>query len=165
MLKRSDFPLAVRQTPLYIAAFLLFLDATIIRVWLFLTQPVTGSGVDAAIDRSLPAWDIGWTVLLLLFTLLINLYLILRWYKKIYYLFQDKVTLEQGVLFTRVRTVRFPSLDVLKLKQSIIGKIFNIGTITITSSETGETFQLTSIPRPQYYLEIIRQHFPVAERY
>jgi uncharacterized membrane protein YdbT with pleckstrin-like domain len=104
-------------------------------------------------------------IIIIVLTVLADIYLYVWWKQNIYRFDDKKVTHTQGVFWRKRRTVRFPTLDVFKMKQSFLGRIFNYGSIVLRSTETEKEITLQHIPDPQKYVEIIRQLMPKAEQF
>lgn len=111
------------------------------------------------------AWNLVWTVIIFGLIFVGDIYLY-AWAKNFYYILdQDEIILYKGVFFQKRKTVRFPTLDLIDLEQSFIGKILNYGSIRLVSTETGKELTLKALPNPYEYVELIRERMPGAERF
>ena len=107
----------------------------------------------------------AWINTALIIGLVYNFYLIFGWTKNYYFINQKKISHFFGVFIHQHRTVRFPTLDTIRLKQSIFGQIFNYGSILLASSETEQQIWLHHIPQPHQYLKQIKSLLPGAEQF
>lgn len=158
-------PVTIRQFILPLIFRLLLLNLGLIALFLLLVvSPLFAFvGLDNLISFTL--WSVIWTILILGFGVLINLYLLLAWYNHLYIIGVDEITETEGVLWRRDLTLEFPSLDILNVRQGILGRIFNFGDVEVVSTETNERVHLKQIPRPQWHANLIELTFPTAERF
>ena len=110
-------------------------------------------------------WQRVWSVLLLALVIIGDLYQLVWWYNNFYKINSKELAHFQGFFWQKRRIVRFPTLDLISLRQSFLGKIFNYGSITLRSSETEEQITLKGIPRPQHYVKIFEKILPGAEQF
>lgn len=160
-----NLPITLRQSKILLILKLLIW--TVVGLFLFsysATNPLFSTGpIDPAVNYRL--WQQVWSFLLLTIVIIGDLYQLVWWYNNVYQIASEQLTHFQGFFWQKRRTVRFPSLDLIRLKQSLFGKIFNYGTITLKSSETQEQIQLRGVPSPQHYVELLKQILPGAEQF
>lgn len=157
----QDLPLKIRQTFYLFLGQALVVGGISLRLIVFIFQLEPGS-LFAGFSVSL-GFKFGASVLILIFAILTAVYLYFWWKNNYYLVDQERVTHQSGVFWIRRNTLRFPSLDELRLTQSLLGKIFNFGTILLHSSETEEKIKLNKIPQPHHYLKRFKQILPGAE--
>jgi membrane protein YdbS with pleckstrin-like domain len=162
-IKGRNLPFKIRQTLVILVLRLLLTLGVGLRLSFFFLQlrlPVKLLGLSVSpVTRGLLVF------IFMTLTLLVSIYLLFRWWRNYYLVGEEKVTHREGIFWVRRKAVRFPTLHYLSLQQSLIGRIFNFGTILLRSSETREEIQLKKIPRPQYYLDLFKKLFPEAEMY
>ena len=159
MAEKIQFPLVVRQNFLLILFKMFQAVAALVGILLILTLGLSLVSTGAATSLGI----IGLVVVLVL-SLGIVATALLWWRNDYYEIYRDRIVHYQGVFWKRMRDLRFPTLDEIKLTQSFWGTKLNFGSINITSTETGEEISLKNIPNPKYYEKIIRYTMPDAER-
>lgn len=158
---KLNLPIKVRKHIVILIALLLSANAVSLKLFFLITLVAVEGGI---------LGQLVWVAvlinpLIIIFTLLVNIYLYFWWDKNIYLIDERRIVHDWGVFWRKRHIVRFPTLDVIELKQPFIGKIFGYGQILLCNSQTKEEIKLKSIPNPQKYLKIVRALMPKASTF
>lgn len=100
-----------------------------------------------------------------------NLYLILNvifsWLSIEYILRNDEIVIRQGLIKSKETTYEIANLQSMSINQSLMGRLFNFGTIRLFNPVLKEEIFLEDIPNPKLYGAIIQnneQQIPPALR-
>lgn len=87
-------------------------------------------------------------------------YIVLRWATTVYYISERQIILHSGIIDVDEDIYELSHIRTVKLHQSILGKIFNYGTIVVTIAVSGyhENRTLSGISDPNKYEHILREH-------
>ncbi len=160
-LRQNNLPITLHRHAVILIAQLLLLNGVGLRLVSLFSNL---RNLDA------PQLNLTWLWITLVPTFMIlmllgSIYLVLWWRSNTYKIYEKKIEHIEGVFWRRQEVVRFPSLDVLRLRIPLFGRIFGYGSILLKSSETEEKIELRLIPNPKKYLEIIRELLPKAEQF
>lgn len=92
--------------------------------------------------------------------ILLSLYFFMRWFNHYYYISDREVVCHQGIFFQNSDFYSLERLESANLKQSLLGLVFNYGTIRITihHSDHRDTVSIKNIPRPRWSIRLIEQN-------
>jgi len=98
------------------------------------------------------------TIGLFVIMLLIILYIIwqlISWYSKEYILTESKIIIISGVLFTRKKYMPYFTIQDINTSQSILARLFNIGSVSIYNAYDNNQMSIENISNPSKVEEII----------
>ncbi|MDO5860452.1 PH domain-containing protein [Methanobrevibacter sp.] len=100
--------------------------------------------------------------------LIIIIYIIWQlfgWYSKEYILTESKIIVKSGVLSTKKNYMPYSTIQDINTSQSIIGKLFNVGSINLFSAYDNNQMELSNIGNPSQAEEIIFSHMINSRNY
>lgn len=96
----------------------------------------------------------------IIFIQLINLYLILKvfvnWLSIKYSINSEEIKITEGLIKTKETTYEIKALQSMRIIRSLIGKIFNYGSIYLYNPVLKEEIIIKDIPNPEFYANIIQ---------
>lgn len=101
----------------------------------------------------------------------LNLYLILKvfinWLSIKYSINPEEIKIKEGIIKTKETTYEIKNLQSMRIVKSLMGKIFNYGSIYLYNPVLKEEVVVKDIPNPEFYGDIIQkreQESPVLIR-
>ena len=92
-----------------------------------------------------------------------NLYLVLRiimrWLSEYYIIAKDEIIIKKGFFKINKHAFAIEKVESVNISQSIFGKVFNFGTITIFNPALNQTVHLRNITNPHFYANKIKANF------
>ena len=92
---------------------------------------------------------------LMLITMIYIVWQIISWYSKEYILTETKIVVKSGVLVTNKNNLPYSKIQDVNLSQSILGRIFNIGSISAYSAYDNNNILIENIGNPSELEDII----------
>ena len=89
-----------------------------------------------------------------------TLFLVLSWSSNIYYLTRKHLIKREGFIGTKEKIYDFDNIRSITVNQSLLGKLFNFGTIYLSTSASGgyqAEISLENISDPQKYEQRIKE--------
>ena len=93
--------------------------------------------------------------IVILFIILFIIWQLIGWYSKEYILTQSRIIIKYGVLSTKKNYMPYAAIQDINTSQSVFGKIFNVGTISLFSAYDNNQMELSAISNPSEVEEII----------
>ena len=93
--------------------------------------------------------------IVILFIIIYIIWQLIGWYSKEYILTQSRVIIKSGVLSTKKNYMPYASIQDINTTQSIFGKIFNVGSISLFSAYDNNQMVLSALSRPSEIEDII----------
>ena len=94
---------------------------------------------------------------LLLADIVITAIVLLEPFRVNYVIRPGEIVIRSGLGNTHERLYKVDLVGTVEVDQSLLGKIFDYGTIRIYSSSMSELFSLVDVPRVHYYANLIEQ--------
>ena len=85
--------------------------------------------------------------IVILFIILFIIWQLIGWYSKEYILTQSRIIIKYGVLSTKKNYMPYAAIQDINTSQSVFGKIFNVGTISLFSAYDNNQMELSAIWR------------------
>ena len=93
--------------------------------------------------------------LIVLIIVIYIIFQIVKWYSKEYILSDSKITVKSGILFTNKDYMHYSAIQDVNTSQSIIARIFNVGSVSVYSAYDNNQISLDYISDPSKIEEII----------
>lgn len=93
--------------------------------------------------------------IIILFIILFIIWQLIGWYSKEYILTQSRIIIKYGVLSTKKNYMPYAAIQDINTSQSVFGKIFNVGNISLFSAYDNNQMELSSISNPSEVEDII----------
>ncbi|KXK26243.1 MAG: Bacterial membrane flanked domain protein [candidate division WS6 bacterium OLB20] len=97
------------------------------------------------------------TFLMNIFNIFIIISVHLKWASNYYVLRSGEVVFRKGLFNTSEERFSVENAVSISTSRSLLGKIFNFGTVKIFNSALGNDLILRDIPKPEFYAEILRR--------
>lgn len=99
----------------------------------------------------------GFFIAIQLVELFVIVYILLKWFYQYYEISHDGIVYKKGILFSSKKIYAFKNIESVKLKQGILGKLFNLGTISIYLPVLKKNLHMYFIPRPDECLSTLEK--------
>lgn len=96
--------------------------------------------------------------IIILFIIIYIIWQLLGWYSKEYTLTDSRVIIKSGVLSSKKNYMPYATIQDINASQSIIAKIFGVGSIYLFSAYDNNQMELTNVSNPSKVEEIIFSH-------
>ena len=103
--------------------------------------------------------------IIILFIILYIIWQLLGWYSKEYTLTDSRVIVKSGILSSKRNYMHYASIQDINTSQSIIAKIFGIGSISLFSAYDNNQMELSNVSDHSKLEEIIFSHMVNSKRY
>ena len=103
--------------------------------------------------------------IVILFIILYIIWQLMGWYSKEYTLTDSRIIIKSGVLSSKKNYMPYATIQDINTSQSIIGKLFRIGSISLFSAYDNNLMELSNISNPSKVEEIIFSHMVNSRRY
>ena len=90
--------------------------------------------------------------IVILFIILFIIWQLIGWYSKEYILTQSRIIIKYGVLSTKKNYMPYAAIQDINTSQSVFGKIFNVGTISLFSAYDNNQMELSAISNPSGHM-------------
>jgi uncharacterized membrane protein YdbT with pleckstrin-like domain len=90
----------------------------------------------------------------------IIIYIILDWANRYYEFNSDEIVFKSGVASKQERSYPYRDIQSVRLKQGILGRLLNFGTIEVFIPTLGYDLHFTEIPNPREFVKIIKDKAP-----
>lgn len=95
--------------------------------------------------------------LILAVNLITFLYLFISWHHMYYIISSNGISSSKGIISKKTNSIDTPAIRSIKVQQSILGKIFNYGTIILESPLLSEKFLMRDLPNPHRHASLIEK--------
>lgn len=96
-------------------------------------------------------------IFLIITKIVFTVIIVYQWLNKRYEIRPGRLVYKKGILTRKDEGFNLTDIDKITYTQSLLGKIFNYGTINLYSSSIDDWFYLNSIPNPERYLELLKK--------
>ncbi len=103
--------------------------------------------------------------IVILFTIIYIIWQLLGWYSKDYIITDTRVIVQSGVLSTKKNYMPYSTIQDINSSQSILGKMFKIGSISLFSAYDNNKMELANISNVSEVEEIIFSHMVNSRNY
>lgn len=94
---------------------------------------------------------------------ILSVYIVLQWVNEYYEVRPDRVLYRRGLLFRKEAHYVLERISLIGLKQSLLGKIFNFGTLSLYDIDTREYIYFYYLHNPLRYYRILETLLPGAD--
>ena len=91
----------------------------------------------------------------ILFIIIYIIWQLIGWYSKEYIITQSRIIVKSGVLSTKKNYMPYASIQDINTSQSILGKVFNVGSIYLFSAYDNNQMELSAISNPSEIEDVI----------
>ena len=102
----------------------------------------------------------GFILTLLLIPVVVGLIILLVWYLKCrstkLEINGDEIILEQGLLSKDRTELNTSSIRTVKISQSLMNRMFGVGTLSIFTAGDTPEIQVSGMPRPEVFRELVK---------
>ena len=89
--------------------------------------------------------------------------LVAQWANEGYYLKENELIVKRGIIAKTETAYPYANMQSVTLQQSVVGRIFNFGQVTIFLPTLGKDVIFTEISHPKAFTEKIKSHIPYPE--
>ncbi|WP_405307165.1 PH domain-containing protein [Methanobrevibacter sp.] len=107
------------------------------------------------INLSLTSYTAIAFFVIILITVIYIIWQLVGWYSTEYILTETKIIIKSGVISTKKNYMPYATIQDINTSQSIIGKIINVGSISVFSAYDNNQLELSNISNPSEVEEII----------
>ncbi|MBF0208083.1 MAG: PH domain-containing protein [Oligoflexia bacterium] len=97
-------------------------------------------------------FDVG----LITYKVILMIYMTLQWQNEKYTITTAKIIHERGIFFKKKEMYDYSHITLIDIKQGILGKIFNFGSIHLSDPFINKDIYLDDIHNPERYYHILR---------
>lgn len=94
------------------------------------------------------------------FELILTFYFVVYWLKCEYRINPEKIEFTEGIFFQKENFYAIKNIESASLRQGIIGKIFNFGTLTLMAPTLKQNIQMRFIRSPHQIMRLIETLTP-----
>lgn len=98
--------------------------------------------------------------LLLFIKAILTFFVLLSWLNEYYEISADKISHISGVIFKKEQRFSLPNIRQIILKQGLVGRIFNYGTIEFFDYAVKKYYQIYQIHNPVRYFNLLKVLVP-----
>jgi uncharacterized membrane protein YdbT with pleckstrin-like domain len=149
LLHESTYSFAFKILVLQLVA---ALSLSLVTVFLFFLIPPSG-GSNTQLTTAL----IITSICLQTLDAVLLIYLVLRWRNTQYVIMPDEIAIHQGILSAHTTIHKINNIEAVEVNQSLLGKLFNYGTISFFSPSLNTRVAISNVSNPQQYAGIIKQ--------
>ena len=96
-------------------------------------------------------------VLILIIPVIYSVKILLEWIFEFYIISSSEVLHRKGILFIRKEIILLKNIEIIRLHQSILGRLLNYGTVELYAPTISQTFQMRAISTPNEYIKALEQ--------
>jgi len=119
---------------------------------------IIGLGVKQGLFLNIFGYDTLSVLLVALTQLALTAYIFLEWGFDLYIIHPNKINHVHGILFRKTDSYDTTNIETAHIEESIFGRIFNYGTITMHSPSLEENIILYNIAMPSLVLNNIKEN-------
>lgn len=105
----------------------------------------------------LPPTYVGLFLIMLIFTIVISIFVVLKWQSEYTILTPSGIMQYSGILQKKEQRYACSFVEAVKLEQSLFGSIFNFGTLSLYDPEIKEDIYLENITDPKKSIDLIKK--------
>ncbi|MCA9750288.1 MAG: PH domain-containing protein [Romboutsia sp.] len=150
-LKNISLPYSTQTTPFYLVTLIVALEVILALSYIGIKFGV--EFVNSVFSLGLSTLQIS-TALFIFFTFLqvtLLVYVILNWVNTIYEINDKEVVYKTGIIGKRARAYDMSNVQSSYVEQSILGRIFNFGKVTLYSPALKNDLFFNDVPNPQRF--------------
>ena len=128
----NNNPIIIRDTPIRLVIWIVIYQIIFSSIYLIVAL-ISGSYVafDEGLLLNIITYDLFTFIVLVLLQQIITMYLLLRWIHRLYKFQEYDLILTEGIFPKKTMKIPHRSIKTIKSHKSLLGRIFNYGTITI----------------------------------
>ncbi|MCC6643926.1 PH domain-containing protein [Candidatus Peregrinibacteria bacterium] len=151
----KQLDILVRPTPVLLFAKILVVHS-ILAVFMALSLSIPQFFTGVASLEMIDNFRISALLILMLIGEVVTLVILAHWLTEFYVLKNDSLTHRYGIFIKHKRVLMIKQVVEVLMKQGFFGKVFNYGTITLTSLQGNEGVFLKKVENPGKYFKILR---------
>lgn len=97
-------------------------------------------------------------ILLQLLDAVLVVLVVLQWHNTSYLITAEEVIIRRGTFKMHTDIYNTADIKSIQVKQTVLGRLFDYGTLTFTYPSASGHIELVNIPRPYFYTQIVKQH-------
>lgn len=156
----------VRQSIVFLIAKLIVLDILATAVVLVFFSPLI-TPIPIEIKTQIISYNAWYFIILFFGKFLLTLFVVLEWLNEYYEITPTKIFHRRGILWRREDiydiSLKSNKITSIGVKQGLLGRIFNFGTLFFYDRGVYEYYYLYYIHNPLRYLEVLHQLLPNAD--
>lgn len=149
-------PLLIRGSTVVLIFKLIMMRIIFVFVRLLLRIPLPYLGFSPETLEMLYEWDSFVIVALAIIEITIVIYIAIQWVHEYYEIHPKEIRHNKGFLFQKQEIYNCEHIQLFDLDQSMMGKLFDFGTIMLYSPALEDKIHIMNISRPARKLEEIR---------
>ncbi len=149
-------PLQIRGSTVVLIFKLIAIRIIFVLVRLLIRIPLPYLGLEKSTLEMLYMWDTYVIVALAVVEITIVIYIAIQWVHEYYEIRPKEIIHNKGFLFQKEEIYNCEHIQLFDLDQSMVGKLFDYGTITLYSPALEDRIHIINISRPARKLEEIR---------
>ncbi len=149
-------PLQIRGSTVVLIFRLIAIRIIFVLIRLALRIPLPYLGLESNTLEMLYQWDSYVIVALAVIEITIVIYIAIQWVHEYYEIRPKEIIHNKGFLFQKEEIYNCEHIQLFDLDQSVLGKLFDYGTITLFSPALEDKIHIINISRPAKKLEEIR---------
>jgi len=159
MAEKASFSFTIKQSPI-------LLVMRIIVLFVFFNCAYLGiafasdyyEGFNSELVFNVIAYDTMVIFLVMVFQVILTLYLFLKWFSESYTLKEGYIIHRWGILLIRERRFKLDNVESITYVQSILGRIFQYGTIQIRYPSDERVEQLSAVAYPDQFVGMVEHN-------
>lgn len=85
---------------------------------------------------------------------------IVLWASEEFIVREKELVVKRGVISTKLTAFPFTNMQRIELKQGLLGKMFNFGTVSVYVPVLGQEISFRDLANPQVFAELLKQSIP-----
>lgn len=99
-------------------------------------------------------------LIVVLIKFILTFYVVFQWVNEYYEILPTKIVHKQGFIFQREQEYNLQNIRSIGLKQGLVGRFFNVGSIDLFEWESRRRFTMQMIHNPLKYFHILESLLP-----
>jgi len=142
---------------------MLFIEAVAaILVVLYFTSVRVLGATDIQLN-GISAIEIPLYVIAVVLKMFVTIYIVIQWLNEYYEITPDAIFKRRGVIFRKEQKYPLSHIHMVVISQSVFGKIFNYGTLSLYDFQRNKYFDMYMIHNPMRYEAIVEKLLPKVD--
>ena len=151
----------LRQSPILFTVRIMFLSIVFSFIYFLISlikhiyaRPEDSISI-ISINSIINHYDLITYFLLLLIQVIISFIIIIKWYTDYWILQKQNIIYKTGIFFVNKTYYKIENIEFVSLNQTMLGKLFDYGTIELINPLLKENIYLTNIGHPNLVLQVL----------
>lgn len=152
----------IRKSPVALVVKIILAEILIEAIYLVLSLSLTQ--ISEQLANGYEASRFALSVLFIVIAVSVIAVLVAQWANEVFILEKDDLAVSQGIISKRVQTYPYANMQSVTVNQSLLGRLFNYGNVTIYIPVLGKNVSFMEISSPYHFAEKLKSHIPYPEK-